>query len=180
VKEEKTAARNDNNKVDASNNLYSRLQFEKLFSHLPASILLHHFVSPTLSGSTSEHRRSTEHRGSEHRNSTEYQSSIEHRSSNDQRGFNKHRGSTEHQGSTRFNMESCLATYIKIRFTRKQPPINRDTCYDFIIRGINVDATVPYFFASKCFRHNVTVPNNHRSKEELTPTQMIIAYKKFR
>jgi hypothetical protein len=32
--------KNDNNKVNARNNLHSRLQFEEFFSHLPASVLL--------------------------------------------------------------------------------------------------------------------------------------------
>jgi hypothetical protein len=49
-------------------------------------------------------------------------------------------------------------------FTRKQSLIGFIAPYYFTIRRINVDTTALYFFASKCFRRNVTIPNNVRFK----------------
>jgi hypothetical protein len=92
VKEEKAVARNHNNKVDARNNLYSRLQFEELFSHLPASVLLRDPMSPRLSGSIFKHRGFTEHR-----------SFIEHR------GFIEHHDFTEHQAPPSTMAPSAVA-----------------------------------------------------------------------
>jgi hypothetical protein len=160
------------------------LQFEELFSQLPVSVLLRDPMSSTLSGSTSEHHGSTEHPGSEHCGSNKHRG-FEYRGSKNQQGFTEHQGSTwlrtQHRVATRTNIRSTRRTYplslnslsrlnlISLLsivagscFTQKQQPINRAACYYFIIRGISVDTTAPYFFAYKYFRRNVTNPNSYK------------------
>jgi hypothetical protein len=110
--------------------IYICLQFEELFSHLPVPVLLREFMSPTLSGSISEHRGSTDHRGSndhqgmnKHRGFTKHRG-PEHRGSNkhhhfENRGSNKHRGFNEHRGSTRYHTQHRVATRAKLQYTQR-------------------------------------------------------------
>jgi hypothetical protein len=109
--------------------IYICLQFEELFSHLSVPVLFRESMSPTLSGSTSEHRGST-------RFHTQHRVATRANLQTTRCAYTLSSTSLSH-----FILISLLSIVPGSYFTRKKSPVDLVACYYFTICRISVDTT---------------------------------------